>query len=117
MLRSLFIVFALACFYVAGCGSDGTIEPSVKVFKSRGSIQCTGGGTAPEVMKNELITAGIDVRSFSCGIDGLAYPAVCGAPDGAINIFDIPQSMIAQAQSLGFASLTTLPNAQETQCR
>ena len=117
MGRSLFILVALACFSVAGCGSDETIEPSAKVFKSQGSLQCTGGGTAPELMKDELITAGIDVRSFSCGIDGLAHAAVCGVPDGAINIFDIPQSMLAQAQSLGFAGLTTLPNAQETQCK
>ena len=117
MRKSIFIVFALVCFYVAGCGNDGAIEPSVKVFKSQGSMQCTGGAIDPEVMKNELITAGIDVRSFSCGIDGLVHPALCGAPDGAINIFDIPQSMITQAQSLGFASLATLPNAQETQCR
>ncbi len=117
MLRLIFIVFALPCFCVAGCGSDEAIDPSIKVFKSRGSIQCTGGGIAPEVMKNELITAGIDVRSFSCGIDGLAYPAVCGAPDGVINIFDIPQGKIAQAQSLGFASLRILPNAKEMQCR
>jgi hypothetical protein len=117
MQRSLLMIFAIACFSLAGCGTDGTIEPSAKVFKSRGSIQCAEGGTAPEIMKNELITAGIEVRSFSCGSDGLAHPAVCGGPDGAINIFDIPQSMIAQAQSLGFASLTTLPNAQETQCR
>ena len=123
MIRSIFIVFALTYFCVAGCGGDGAIElnvkiePSVKVFKSRGSVQCTGGGTAPEVMENELITAGIEVRSFSCGIDGLVYAAVCGAPDGAINIFDIPQSRTAQAQSLGFASLSTLLDAQETQCR
>jgi len=117
MLRSIIMVSALACFQIAGCGSDGIIEPSVRVFKSRGSLQCMGGGTAPEVMKNELIAAGIEVRSFSCGMDGLAYPAVCGAPDGAINIFDIPQDKITEAQSLGFGSLSTLPNAQETQCR
>lgn len=123
MARSLFIAFALACFSIAACGSDETketiepIEPSVKVFKSRGSLQCTGGGTAPELMKDELIAAGIDVGSFSCGIDGLLHPALCGATDGAINIFDIPQSMLAQAQSLGFASLATLPNAQETHCK
>gem|GEM_PF-4094549 len=41
----------------------------------------------------------------------------CGASDGAINIFEIPQSKFSLSQSLGFASLSTLPNAQETQCR
>ena len=115
MRKSLCIIFVLA--FIAGCGGDGSVEASVKVFKSRGSLQCTGGGTAPEVMKNELIMAGIDVTSVSCGFDGLAHPALCGAPDGAINIFEIPESKVAQSQSLGFASLSTLPNAQETQCR
>ena len=115
MRRSVFIFFALT--FISGCGNGETSEPSAKVFKSRGSVQCTGGGTAPEVMQNELIIAGIKVRSFSCGIDGLARVGVCGAPDGAINIFEIPQSSVEQAQSLGFAGLSTLPNAQETQCK
>ena len=83
MRRSTFIVFALAFFHLAGCGSDGAIEPGVEVFKSRGSVQCTGGGTEPEVMKGELINAGINVMSFSCGVDGLAHPAVCGASEDA----------------------------------
>lgn len=116
MRKSIFIFLVGACLYAAGCGNNGTVEPSVKVFKSRGSLQCTGGGTSPQVMEMELIGAGITVRSFSCGIDGLAHPTVCGAPDGKINIFDIPQSQLAQAQSLGFAPLSTLPNAQEIQC-
>jgi len=101
--------------FAAECG-DGSVEASVKVFKSRGSLQCIGGGTAPEEMKNELIIAGIDVRSSFCGSDGLAHPALCGATDGAINIFEIPQSKAAQAESLGFKALSTLPNAQEKQC-
>lgn len=96
--------------------SAGALEPTVKVFKTRGSVQCTGGGTAPDVMQNELIAAGIDVRSYSCGNDGMVYAAACGMPDGAINIFEIPKSSADQAQSFGFAGLSTLPGAMETQC-
>ena len=115
MIKPLFIIVGIALF--AGCGSDAATEPGVKVFKSRGSVQCTAGGTAPEVMRDQLVNAGIEVRSFSCGFDGMNYPAVCGAPDGAINTFEIPQSKVSQAESLGFARLSTLPNAQETPCK
>lgn len=115
MIRPVLIIAAFALF--AGCGSSGAPEPGVKVFKSRGSAQCAGGGAAPEVMRNELVNAAIEVWSFSCGFDGMNYPAVCGAPDGAINIFEIPQSKVSQAESLGFAELSTLPNARETPCR
>ena len=112
-MRSILLMIGVLAF-AAGCG-DGSVEASVKVFKSRGSLQCIAGGTAPEEMKKELIIAGIDVTSSSCGSDGLAHPAVGGAPDGAINIFEIPQGKAALAESLGFKALSTLPNAQETQ--
>jgi hypothetical protein len=89
---------------------------TTKVYKYRGSVQCTGGGTAPAVMSMELTNTGIDVQSFSCGNDGLGHPAVCGGPDGAINIFEIPESQAAQAQSLSFPLLSTLPTAGEVPC-
>jgi hypothetical protein len=114
-MRNSLTVF-LALFSIIGCDSDKVIEPSAQVYKSRGSFQCTGGGTSPEVMKDELISAGIEVRSYACGVDGLAYIALCGAPDGAINIFEIPRNTVEQAQTLGFSNLSTLPNSQETPC-
>ncbi|KFB70065.1 glycoside hydrolase family 5 protein [Candidatus Accumulibacter vicinus] len=107
-------------------GSDGidkpqmsvlTGEPSVKVVKYRGSLQCMEGGKAPEVMQNELTSAGIDVLAFSCGTDGYFHIAVCGASDGRINIFVIPRSRAAQAQLLGFSSLSDWPDAREITCR
>jgi hypothetical protein len=102
---------------LAACGTDNT-SPMVttKVYKYRGSLQCTGGGTAPAVMSTELTNAGVDVQSFSCGNDGLGHPAVCGASDGAINIFEIPEGLAAQAQSLSFQLLSTLPTAVEVPC-
>lgn len=114
MIKTILIVVML--IFVSSCGSDGQNEQSVKVFKSRGSVQCEEGGTSPEIMQNELTNVGIVVLTISCGIDGLVRPAMCGGSDGRINIFEIPQSKVGQAQSLGFSSLSNLPSASETQC-
>ena len=124
-MRWSMILFLLVLFGCSGSSSEmaglvlpdgNNVDPSVKVFSSRGSVQCTGGGTAPEVMRNSLISAGIAVRSFSCGNDGLIHATVCGGSDGLINIFEIPSSKLAQAQALGFADLSSLPSASVTAC-
>jgi hypothetical protein len=101
---------------LAACGDNSSHMASNNVYKYRGSLQCTGGGTAPAVMSMELTNAGIDVKSFTCGSDGLAHTAVCGASDGAINIFEIPENQVAQAQSLSFLPLSTLSTAVEVPC-
>jgi hypothetical protein len=67
-------------------------------------------------MSLELTNAGIVVLSYACGVDGLARPAVCGAPDGAINIFEVPESQASNALSLSFFLLSTLPTASEVPC-
>lgn len=115
MIKGIFMIVMIS--FVTASGYGGSDEPSVKVFKRRGSIQCESNGTAPDVMQNELTSAGIAVLSFSCGTDGLGHAAVCGGLDDRINIFEIPQSKVAQAQSLGFSSLRSLPHAHETPCR
>jgi len=121
-------IFLLVLVLASGCSKWVTAETAdtpvqfdaagstVKVFRSRGSLQCAGGGIAPEVMRQELAGAGITVWSFSCGHDGLFRAAVCGSSDGNINIFQIPASKIGQARSLGFADLVSLPSAAATAC-
>lgn len=75
---------------------------ATSVYKSNGSMQCTGGGVA--------------VQSSSCGFDGNAHITVCGASDGRIGIFEIATADLAAAQALGFAPLPTLPDATRTAC-
>jgi len=98
------------------CGGDVNPPASIKVYKYRGSVQCTNGGTSPAVMSLELTNAGISVASFTCGHDGLARPAVCDISDGAINIFEIPENQTEGALSLSFFLLSTLPTAVEVPC-
>ncbi len=92
------------------------VSSSIKIYGSRGSVQCYGDGTAPDIMQYELINAGIEVISYSCGTNGRIYPAVCGARTSEINIFEIPESMIDEAQSLGFSKLSADPDAHEIPC-
>lgn len=97
-----------------------TNEPSpatAQVFKARGAVQCGGRGAGPEVMSADLEHAGITVRASACGSDGRMRPAVCGAGTGEINIFDIAASDQARAQTLGFAPLAQLRDAQRLPCR
>ena len=110
------LLSALIVSVLAACADNTSPVVSTRVYKYRGSLQCAGGGTAPATMSLELTNAGIPVQSFSCGIDGLAHPAVCGTPDGAINIFEIPENQGPGAQSLSFLLLSTLPTAVEIPC-
>ncbi len=111
-----YLLLSLVLSVLVACGGDTNPPASTMVFKSRGSVQCTGGGTPPAVMSLELANAGIVVLSFTCGQDGLAHPAVCGTSDGAINIFEIPESQASNALSLSFSLLSTLPMASEVPC-
>jgi hypothetical protein len=114
MWRCLLALFTLSA--LVACGGDENLPASNMVFKSRGSVQCTGGGTPPAAMSLELTNAGIVVLSSACGIDGLAHVAVCGASDGAINIFEIPEGQTSNALSLSFSLLSSLPTASEVPC-
>jgi len=102
---------------LAACTGAQQAAAQVQVFKYRGSVQCTGGGTSIAELQRKLESAGIAVAASSCGIDGRLYPAVCDGPDGAIAIFEIPANQLERASSLSFLPLTGLPGAREAPCR
>src|SRR5690606_1411151 len=65
----------------------------------------------------KLTSAGIDVRRSSCGfIEGIAYPAVCGAGTGQILLHDIPAESLAAAEAAGCASVETLNDWRRDSC-
>jgi len=116
-MRIYYFITYLIVVFITGCTDEHKIEPSIKIYKDLGSLQCGGGSIfPPDVMKKQLVSSGVQVRSYSCGLDGLIHPYMCGIPDGRINIFEIEQNNLSQSQSLGFKDLSTLPNATETQC-
>lgn len=73
----------------------------LRVFKTDGSRQCDKrGGTALDVMEREL--AGIPVYAKEKRPDGLMHIQVCGSPTGMINLFEIDQTNLKQAEERGF---------------
>lgn len=103
-----------------GCARGVSNLPSgepVKVYKSLGSVQCSGGGKSLDEIKRQLKEVGIPVGSANCGIDGNMHAAMCGAPDGRIAIVEIPESKAQVAAALGFLPLKNLPDATEVPCK
>ena len=87
--------------------SAGT--PSVRtlfVFKLDGTKHCEPyAGVSLDSMALELGGAGIEVFSRRKGYDGREGIAVCGAPTGQINIYEIASSDLSAALRLGFKQL------------
>lgn len=104
---------------LAGCSGTAPAPPapSVEVYQYAGSLQCTGGGQSLSAMAKRLDDAGVKVLGSACGSDGRFYPAMCGASDGRIGIFDIPAGQAAAASSAGFQPLTKRPGAMKRPCR
>lgn len=86
----------------------------VSVFKSLGSLQCSGGGQTLPALASTLSNGGVPVLASRCGSDGRMYPAMCGAADGRIGIFDIAAGDAAAAAKLGFRPLG--PDARDRPC-
>ena len=111
------VLLLLPATLLAACTEPNTSEETVKIYKPLGSVQCAGGNiTPPETMRRELLDANIPVRAVACGNDGLFHPGMCGEPDGAINIFTIPQTKTSKALSLNFKLFADLPDAKERPC-
>lgn len=115
----IFRPFAAVCLVsgllLAGCAH--TQEPqSVRVYKYDGSVQCEEGGVPVETMQNELMKGGVDVICGQKAQDGRAYPAMCGAATGRINVYSIDESDLDMAGTLGFKSVEALPDARIPPC-
>lgn len=111
-----------------GCENDAKNEPSsgpvksittlIKVYKEDGSKQCDlSSGVAPEVMRTELISKGIDVICSQKGTTGMVYLAVCGAETGAINIYQIHSQNLQDAENIGFKSTEELTQYTDEECQ
>lgn len=114
-MRTLVLSLAMLASLTA-CGGGEDEEAGTKVFKSMGSLQCSGGGVSLEGLQAQLAAANVRVRGAECGTDGSFIAAVCGAPDGRIGIFEIPADQVGAAAAAGFAALSTRPVARPIPC-
>lgn len=116
-MRIALTTFVVLIALTACGGGDGAQDlTNVTFYKYNGSKQCAGGGLSLAAMERQLADAGVQVRSASCGADGKVYPAVCGADDGRIGIFEIPAEQAPAASGAGFAPLNNLPSAVKLAC-
>ena len=105
----------IVCLILAGCVHMRETD-TIVVYKYDGSMQCEEGGASVEDMQRELTRAGVEVV---CGLkaqDGRAYPAMCGAATGRINVYTIDATDLDAAEALGFKSVETLPGARIPPC-
>lgn len=111
------IVLTLAVLAsLSACGGGEEAQSSSIVFKSMGSLQCSGGGLSLAALQAQLAAGKVEVRSAACGTDGLATATVCGSPDGRIGIFEISSAQAAAAATAGFMPLSNLPTARTIPC-
>ena len=79
---------------------------TIFVFKLDGSKHCEPyTGVDLDSMELRLTAAGIKVFSRQRGYDGREGIAICGAPTGQINIYEIAYSDLSAALSLSFKQL------------
>lgn len=113
------LALLIAAVLLAACAGPAprpADEAPVRVYKSAGSRQCSGGGQSLAEMRGQLESAGLRVLSATCGADGRARMAMCGAADGRIGILEIPAAQADTAAALGYAPLERLPEAAALPC-
>ena len=111
------LISVVALIALGACASlERPSTERVSVYKYVGSVQCKGGGTPLSTLMRQLSDAGIPVLDVSCGSDGKMYAAMCGAADGRIGILAVPEAKVSAAAALGFAPLSSLPEASKTVC-
>lgn len=105
------LLSCVLCLAAVACMDDGASPPpspgidEVVVFENGPHLaQCAPPAITRTQSAAKLTSAGIEVRSSSCGIrEGVAYPTVCGAGTGEILLHEIPASSLPEAQAQGFA--------------
>ncbi len=111
-------VLGSVSLFLIGCANvDGQPgEESVQVYKQTGSTQCAEDGLTITELTEQLNQAQVRILETACGTDGRMRVTVCGASDGSIVVFEIPQSEQARAAAAGFETMSNLPEARLREC-
>lgn len=96
---------------VPGIGEVSVYEPGPHVR------QCDNAMITRTQSASRLTQAGVEVSHSSCGfIEGIAYPAVCGAGTAQILVHDIPAGSLAAAEAAGFKPTAALEQWRRDKC-
>ena len=86
---------------LAACDNPATAD-RIEVFKPFGTTQCNPHEGRLEALGAELRAAQVEVLAMRLGDDGMMRITLCGAPDGRIGIFTIPEAQLPTARTAGF---------------
>lgn len=94
-------------------GDEPEPQPtSVLVYKYQGGVQCDeDSGISLEEMEADLTDVGIEVLCSAVSHDIYGYPTVCGGAHGMINVYEISEEDLIQAENLGFMNLAEMTGA------
>lgn len=117
MYKHSALAIGLICLGLSACNDDVFInfngEHHVRVYQDDQALACSDSATISIKEHGKLlIDQGIELHCSQKGDDGLSYTESCGSETGSINIFTIHDEDLAEAESLGFSRLSTLPDAQ-----
>jgi hypothetical protein len=95
-----------AVLALAACKDDGTVV----VYEFGPHLaQCSPPAITLAGSAAKLTDAGIQVLQSSCGfLEGVAFPAVCGAGTGELLLHDIPAASVVAAEAAGFVRASTI---------
>lgn len=103
---------------LAACG--GSIEADRVMLKGSGSLQCESSLTTKARLDAEIAAlraAGAGVVGGRCVLDGLARPAVCGAPAGEAFEVAVAVESLPIARQLGFELADAYPDRKPLACK
>ncbi|MCU4675818.1 DUF6174 domain-containing protein [Catenovulum sp. 2E275] len=111
-------LIAASGFILTACDLDSDLKidqdyQHIRVYQDDQQLSCQPD-TAISLAQSALSLAqeNIEIHCSQKAHDGFAYPESCGSDTGSINVFTIHKGDLATAESLGFAPLNTLPQAQ-----
>jgi hypothetical protein len=109
LMRMLTIVAGCLLMSCATQHQVKAVTRTVEIYKPDGSRQCEpDSGTPLTEMERILTDAGIPVLSSRHDHDCLFRPALCGTATGSINIYEISEDQLSDAQALDFIPYSRL---------
>ena len=104
------ILLGFICYPLVIHTAGAHLDRTVFVYKLDGTKHCERyAGESLDSMALKLADVGIEVLSSRKGYDGREGIALCGAPTGQINIYEIFSSDLRSALSMGFIKLPPKP--------